>query len=134
MLPPFQTVAAVISDEHGRVLLVRKRGSATFIQPGGKREAGETALQTLARELHEELGVCLCPGSAERLGDFEDRAVNEPGRRVRAEVYRVVVEGIPRPCAEIAELCWIDPRPPHPVPVAPLSAGHILPAHCARSR
>ncbi len=130
-LPPFQTVAAVITDAQGRVLLVRKRGSATFIQPGGKRESGEGSLQTLARELHEELGVQLIAGSAQRLGEFEDRAVNEPGRRVRAEVYRVQVDGEPRPGAEIDELRWLDPWPPYPVPVAPLSAGHVLPAHRA---
>lgn len=130
-LPPFQTVAAVIADAQGRVLLVRKRGSAVFIHPGGKREAGESSLQTLARELHEELGVELRAGSADRLGEFEDRAVNEPGRRVRAEVFRVQVDGVPRPGAEIDELRWLDPQPPYPVPVAPLSAGHILPAHAA---
>lgn len=130
-LPPFQTVAAVITDAHGRVLLVRKRGSTTFIQPGGKREPGEDALQTLARELREELGVSLVPGTAQRLGEFEDRAVNEPGRRVRAEVYRVQVAGEPLPRAEIDELRWLDPLPPYPVPVAPLSAGHVLPAHRA---
>jgi 8-oxo-dGTP diphosphatase len=129
---PFQTVAAVITDRRGRVLLVRKHGSTTFIQPGGKREAGETALQTLARELREELAVALRIDSARLLGTFEDRAVNEPGRRVRAEVYQVQVEGEPTPQAEIAELVWIDPEPPHPVTVAPLSARHILPAHRAR--
>ena len=128
-LPPFQTVAAVITDTRGRVLLVRKRGSTTFIQPGGKREPGESALQTLARELHEELGVHLRPGSAALLGHFEDRAVNEPGRRVRAEVYRVQVDGEPFTAAEIEALFWLDPAPPYPVPVAPLSAAHILPAH-----
>ena len=58
-------------------------------------------------------------------------AVNEPGRRVRAEVYRVQVLGEPMPGAEIEALRWMDPAPPHPVPVAPLSAGHILPAHRA---
>jgi 8-oxo-dGTP pyrophosphatase MutT (NUDIX family) len=131
-LAPFETVAAVISDPRGRVLLVRKRGSTAFIQPGGKREAGETALQTLARELHEELGVRLRPETAVALGTYEDRAVNEPGRRVRAEVFRVQVDGLPQPGAEIEALHWLDPQPPYPVPVAPLSAAHILPAHRAR--
>jgi len=123
-----RTVAAVIRDGAGRVLLVRKHGSATFIQPGGKREPGEDALATLARELDEELGVRLLAGSAVRLGEFEDAAVNEPGRRVRAEVFAVAVEGEPQPQAEIAELAWVVPQPPFPVVVAPLSAGHILPA------
>lgn len=123
-----RTVAAVIVDDLGRVLLVRKHGSAIFIQPGGKREPGEEALATLARELDEELGVRLRPGSARRLGEFEDAAVNEPGRRVRAEAFAVEVDGQPLARAEIAELAWVAPRAPFPVPVAPLSAGHILPA------
>ena len=126
--PPFQTVAALIADDQGRVLLVRKRGSAFFIHPGGKREPGEAALQTLARELREELGVALRPGSAQLLGHFEERAANEPGRRVRAEVYVAQVDGTPAPGSEIEELRWLPPRPPFGVAVAPLSEGHILPA------
>lgn len=123
-----RTVAAVIHDDQGRVLLVRKQGSTTFIQPGGKREPGEDALTTLARELHEELGVQFVEGSAVRLGEFESDAVNEPGRRVRGEAYAVRIDGIPVASAEIAELAWLAPQAPFPVPVAPLSAEHILPA------
>ena len=128
--PPalIRTVAAVIADEAGRVLLVRKHGSSTFIQPGGKREPDEDALATLARELREELGVAMVEGSAVRLGEFEAEAVNEPGRRVRGEAYAVEIEGTPMAQAEIAELAWIAPHPPFPVRVAPLSAAHILPA------
>jgi 8-oxo-dGTP pyrophosphatase MutT (NUDIX family) len=36
-----KVVAALISDDAGRVLLVRKRGTTAFMQPGGKRDAGE---------------------------------------------------------------------------------------------
>ncbi|GAB3739059.1 NUDIX domain-containing protein [Silanimonas algicola] len=133
-LPPIRTVAAVIADDDGRVLLVRKRGSTTFIQPGGKREPGENALATLARELHEELGVHLIEGSARRLGEFEAEAVNEPGRRVRGEAFAVRISGTPVAHAEIAELAWIAPQPPFAIPVAPLSADHILPAWRATRR
>ncbi len=136
------TVAAVIverpDDAGARVLLVRKRGSDTYIQPGGKREPGEGALATLARELMEELGVAIA--EAWPLGTFEDAAVHEPGCRVRAEAFVVRAAGAPSARAEIAEARWIDaatldaalrgdagadaeaPR------IAPLSRRHVLPA------
>ncbi|MFC4728734.1 NUDIX hydrolase [Coralloluteibacterium thermophilus] len=121
-------VIAVIRDADGRVLLVRKLGSDAFIQPGGKREPGERSLDTLARELAEELGLRLRADTARPLGVFEDLAVNEPGRRVRGEAFLVEAEGAPAPAGEIAELAWIDPRAPGGLPIARLSAHHILPA------
>ncbi|WP_414648138.1 NUDIX hydrolase [Dokdonella sp.] len=133
-MPKILTVAAVIRDDRGHVLLVRKRGSAVFIQPGGKREAGEASLTTLARELKEELGVRARLDSAARLGEFEACAVNEPGRRVRAEVYAIEIDGLPVPQAEIEAVAWVSPRGPFAVPVAPLSAEHILPHVAARDR
>ena len=65
MPEPIRIVAAVIRDELGRVLLVRKRGAAVFQQPGGKRDPGDADdVATLARELREELGVAVVDGSA----------------------------------------------------------------------
>jgi len=125
-------VAAVILDDRGRALLVRKHGARRFIQPGGKPEPGEAPLQALARELHEELGVQLCTGAAIALGTFEDWAVNEPGHRVQAQAWWVQVDGTPQACAEIAELAWVPLQPPHGLPLAPLSEHHILPAVATR--
>ncbi len=125
---PIRIVAAVIRDPAGRVLLVRKRGTATYIQPGGKREPDEAALQTLQRELAEELGVAMTPGSARALGTFSDRAVHEAGRRVEAEVYLCDVTGTARPGAEIEALAWVDASAPDAaLDIAPLSRHHILP-------
>ena len=58
-MPDIHVSAAVIVDDTGRVLVVRKQGTTRFMQPGGKPEPGETPSQTLIRELHEELGLRL---------------------------------------------------------------------------
>jgi 8-oxo-dGTP pyrophosphatase MutT (NUDIX family) len=62
--------AAVIRDRHDRILLVRKRGTTAFMQPGGKIHPNEDALGALARELHEELGCSIRPATARFLGRF----------------------------------------------------------------
>ena len=53
--------AAVVVDEHGRVLISQRPGhvhqGSLWEFPGGKLEAGETAETGLKRELHEELGI-----------------------------------------------------------------------------
>lgn len=130
-MEPIRTVAAVIANDDGEVLLVRKRSSSIFIQPGGKTESDEEPLLALARELDEELGVRLDVSSVIRLGEFEAAAVNEPGRMVRAQAYSCSIQGSPKAQAEIEELVWIKPAGPYHVPVAPLSAIHILPAYVA---
>ena len=114
-------VAALIRDERGRVLLVRKRGTAAFMQPG------ESDIGALTRELVEELGCHVAEGSARPVGVFECAAANEPGHRVRAAVYAVDVEGPVIPRAEIDQVVWVDPRALPDLPLAPLTRDHVLP-------
>ena len=121
-----EVVTALIRDDQGRVLVVRKRGTDRFMLPGGKPAPGETFAETLARELDEELGLHLM--GAEWFGRFEAAAANEPGRRVVGQVHRAVVEGEPHPAAEVVEFKWIGARGPFPVPLAPLLETQILPA------
>ena len=121
-----EVVGAVIRDATGRLLTVRKRGTARFMLPGGKREPGEDDLRALARELHEEIGVGVA--SARPLGRFEAPAANEPGAMVRSCAYLVEIEGEIAIEAEIEELLWIDPANPPDVPIAPLLLAHVLPA------
>lgn len=122
-----EVVAALIRDEAGRVLLVRKRGTAAFMQPGGKRHAGEDDVAALAREIGEELGCRMVAGTARALGAFEAVAANEPGCTVRAAVYAVDVQGAVVPQAEIEEMLWIDPARPVGIHLAPLTRDHVLP-------
>ena len=120
-------VAALIRHNDGRVLLVRKRGTAAFMQPGGKRDAGESDVAALSREIVEELGCRVIENSAQALGVFDCVAANEPGFQVRAAVYAVDVEGVIKPQAEIDQVVWVDPRTLPDLPFAPLTRDHILP-------
>jgi len=120
-------VAALIRDDEGRVLLVRKRGTAAFMQPGGKRDAGESDVAALSREIVEELGCRVIENSARPLGVFDCVAANEPGFQVRAAVYAVNVEGAVRPQAEIDQVVWVDPQALPDLPFAPLTRDHVLP-------
>jgi len=120
-------VAALIRDEAGRVLLVRKRGMAAFMQPNGKRDAGESDVAALAREIVEELGCCVDQRTARPLGGFNCASANEPGFALHAAVYAVGVEGAIRPQAEIDEMVWVDPRALPDLHFAPLTRDHVLP-------
>jgi 8-oxo-dGTP diphosphatase len=106
---------------------VRKRGTSTFMQPGGKHDVGESDVAALAREIDEELGCRVAADSARSLGVFDAPAANEPGFRVRAAVYAVDVEGMIVPRAEIEQIVWVDPRALPDLPFAPLTRDHVLP-------
>jgi 8-oxo-dGTP diphosphatase len=120
-------VAALICDDAGRVLLVRKRGTTAFMQPGGKRDPGEDDIAALSREIAEELGCCLVRASIRPLGEFDAIAANEPGCRVQACLYGVDVTGDITPSHQIDETVWIDPAAPPDIPLAPLTREHVLP-------
>jgi 8-oxo-dGTP diphosphatase len=128
-----RVVAALIRDKAGRVLLVRKRGTAAFLQPGGKRDGDEDDVTALARELDEELGCRLIPASVRSLGQFDAVAANEPGWQVQAAVYAIDVAGEIAPQAEIAEMRWIDPAAPLDIHLAPLTRDHVLPLAAAQA-
>lgn len=125
--------AAVVTDPDGRSLLVRKRGSAVFMQPGGKIESGESALAALTRELREELALVVDPAETEYIGSYRAIAANEENTVVRAEVFFVTTPELPVAGAEIEELLWVERLDDIAVEVAPLSRDSLLPLWAARN-
>jgi 8-oxo-dGTP diphosphatase len=55
------SVAAVITDDHGRALLIQRRDNGTWEPPGGVLELGETIHDGLRREIREETGLDIEP-------------------------------------------------------------------------
>jgi 8-oxo-dGTP diphosphatase len=126
-MPVIRVSAALITNDDGLALMVRKQGTTAFMQPGGKPEPGESAAECLSRELAEELGAVIAPEALEYVGAFRSEAANEPGFALEAEVFRADVAGPFAVAAEIAELRWVDPSDWGDLHVAPLSAEHLLP-------
>ncbi|AFJ54995.1 MAG: DNA mismatch repair protein MutT [Pseudomonadales bacterium RIFCSPLOWO2_12_60_38] len=123
--------AAILIDQAGQTLLVRKRGTQAFMQPGGKIDAGEQPVQALARELYEELNLHIKVEDATYLGQFSAPAANEPGFTVQAELFQVQIDVAVMPAAEIEEIRWIDPSGDGGLQLAPLTRDTILPLYRA---
>lgn len=79
----FHLRAVAIIRRQTSVLLHRLRTDAYWTLPGGRVEPGETAAQTVQRELEEELGISAtigpCTLVAEHFFSYEDRAYHELG-------------------------------------------------------
>lgn len=89
-----------------KILIQRKQNDREeCIIPGGKRKGNETDLETLKRELKEELDVELI--DAEFIGEYSDKAVFS-NKIIYVQAYLVKVEGKIKPQNEIKEALWID--------------------------
>ncbi|MEJ5018404.1 NUDIX domain-containing protein [Ochrobactrum vermis] len=103
--------AAIVRDEAGSFLLVRKRGSEIFFQPGGKIDAGEQPETALIREIKEELGILIDPGQLRYAAKMSAPAANEDDATVEAELFHLALKDgqIPVASSEIEELLWNSP-------------------------
>lgn len=51
------SASAIVTDEHGRILLVKRRDNTLWALPGGGHDIGETIADTAVREVKEETGL-----------------------------------------------------------------------------
>ena len=110
---PFVGVGAVIVDEAGRVLLVKRRFEPLAGQwslPGGAVDVGETLEACVIREMREETGLDVEVG---RVIEVFDRIMHDDEGRV--QYHYVLVDYVCRPvggaltaASDVADVAWVD--------------------------
>jgi 8-oxo-dGTP pyrophosphatase MutT (NUDIX family) len=98
-VPVVIDTVAWVHLKNGRILCARPRGKDIFYIPGGKREGAETDLQTLLREIAEELAVALLPETVRHVATYE-------ADQVRMSCYTGDYQGTLTASGEIDELAW----------------------------
>lgn len=97
------SVAAVVTDDQDRVLLVCRADNREWEPPGGVVERDEDILTALVREVREEAGVTVSPGRL--TGVYKNMAFG-----IVALVFRcTVAAGQLTPGIEAIEARWADP-------------------------
>ena len=96
------SVAGVVTNEEGRVLVIQRRDNGHWEPPGGILELGETFEQGVQREVLEETGVQV---SVDALtGVYKNMS-----RGIVALVYRCSIKaGHPRASNEATSVRWVD--------------------------
>lgn len=131
-------VSALVLRRGAAILMVRKRGTTAYMLPGGKPEPGEAPIDTIIREVEEELGLPVAAEDLKELGTFEAPAANESDHVVIGDVF--VHRGMPagfdfdgiRVKAEIDSLAWFVPEAlpddTAALTIAPLTRAQVIPA------
>ena len=120
-----EVASAIIIDQQGRLLLVRKKNTQFFMQVGGKLESGEHPEQALVREIFEEIGCRV--QSLQFIAKVNTQAANEPDHQLISHTYFVELIGIAQLQAELAEMVWLKPEQVNDYLLAPLTKEFIVP-------
>lgn len=94
--------------KEGKILSTRSKGKDKYYIPGGKRERNETDIETLVREVKEELCVDIIVSSVKLYGIFKAQAHGKAeGIIVKMTCYIADFEGNLQADSEIAEIVWL---------------------------
>ncbi|HYZ52210.1 MAG TPA: NUDIX domain-containing protein [Streptosporangiaceae bacterium] len=97
------SVSGVITDDHGRALLIQRRDNHHWEPPGGVLELGEAIHDGLRREVREETGLHIEPDAL--TGVYKNMT-----RGIIALVFRCKITGGQLTTNdEVAAFQWADP-------------------------
>lgn len=99
--------ACLVAEKDGKLLLVRVRQNEHWYLPGGKIEDAESPEEALHRELDEELGISITPGSLGYLYSVVGPAYGQTGE-VELICFSASFAQEPRPHGEISAVDWLS--------------------------
>lgn len=100
--------AAIVVDEHNRVLLGRRKKEPNFgrwVLPGGKIEPFETIEEALRREVAEETGLQVTVTG--QVGTFQIIDPDKNEHRVIVYSWAEPASGNVSPASDLSELAWV---------------------------
>lgn len=97
--------AGILEIRDKKVLMVREKNKKLLQLPGGSQKEGETNLETLQREINEELGVQI--ENPKLFTEFILPGRNE-GVKIKFVIYTVKLPKNFTIGEEIEELLWVD--------------------------
>lgn len=91
-----------------KILSTLSKGKDTYYIPGGKRENFENDVETLTREIKEELSVDILMDSIKYYGTFKAQAHGKKeGIVVKMSCYMADFKGILKEDSEIDKIVWL---------------------------
>lgn len=105
---------ALISISDKKVLVTLSKLKSKLYLPGGKREANESDIECLKREIKEELSIEIKEDSIRYFGTFEAAADGkDAGVLVRMKCYFADYSGVLEAANEIDSFEWINYNEKH---------------------
>jgi 8-oxo-dGTP diphosphatase len=97
------SVAAVVTDDRGDILVIRRRDNGQWQIPGGVLELDESIHDGLVREVHEETGLWIVPGPL--TGVYKNLTLGVVSLVFAARI----AGGTPAPSEEAVQVAWWSP-------------------------
>jgi 8-oxo-dGTP diphosphatase len=98
----------LLNIKNRKVLVARSFGKDVFYMPGGKREEGETDIETLVRESKEEMSIDIVVDTVKHWHTYIDQAHGKPeGVMVKVSCYTADFVGIPKASQEIEKIEYL---------------------------
>ncbi len=122
----YKASGIIIQDR--KVLVERSMGKEYFIHPGGKIEPGETAKQSVIRELKEEFQIDVQEEDLESFDKNSAPAANSPEVDVPMEVFLVKKwRGDIVPDSGVEEIRWLTSDVPKDIKVGSIMEHETIP-------